>query len=394
VVALVGFENPAADHSGRYSGKGKINLKALVSGGAGFIGSHLVDALLKEGFEVVVLDSLEPRIHPGGKPIFLNPKAQFVRGDVRNKADWIQALSGVEVVFHEAAYQDYMPDYGKFFHTNVVGTALLFEVIREQGLKIRKIVVASSQAVYGEGQYECEKHGRMLPPARSRVQMEQGDWELRCPTCQSPLGSSLLREEFTNPFNQYAVSKYSQELAALRLGRLLDLPTVALRYSITQGPRQSPFNAYSGVCRIFTLRLMNDEPPIVYEDGKQLRDYVHISDVVAANLFVLKESKADFDVFNVGSGVGTTVLEYARLLGEAIGKNIEPVVPGKYRQGDNRHSVSSIEKLKALGWVPRKTLVNIMDDYVEWYQSSGIAGKFYLNAEKEMERSGVVLSRK
>jgi len=365
-------------------------VKVLVTGGAGFIGSHLAEALVKKNHEVVVLDNLEPRVHPDHRPPRFDGEVGFVEGDTRDKEAWERALDGVDVVFHEAAYQDYMPDYSKFFHTNVVGTALLFEVIRERKYSVRKVIVASSQAVYGEGQYECTAHGRVLPAARPRDQLTRGDWEVRCPLCHEHLRPRPLEEAYPNPFNQYALSKFCQELTALRLGQLLGIPTVSLRYSITQGPRQSPFNAYSGVCRIFTLRLLNNQPPVIYENGKQLRDYVHVSDVVAANLFALENERCNFEAFNVGGGVGVTVLEYAQLLARVLGRNIAPVVPGKFRVGDNRHSVSSIEKLKALGWSPSKSLGDIMHDYVNWLRNSGIQGEFYLKADQDMERSGVV----
>lgn len=367
-------------------------MKALVTGGAGFIGSHLVEALLRKNCEVVVLDNLEPRVH-GSDPRPECPNGvHFIRGDVRDKAAWRQALAGVEYVFHQAAYQDYMPDYSKFFHTNVVGTALMFEVIRESKIPVRKVMVASSQAVYGEGQYDCPEHGIVQPAARSREQMTAADWELRCPQCGQTMTPRLLDERYSNPYNQYALSKLSAEMTTIRLGRLLGIPAVGLRYSITQGPRQSPFNSYSGICRIFTLRLLNNQPPIIYEDGKQLRDYVHIDDVVDANLFVAHDGRADFDAFNVGSGVGTSVRQYAAMLSQATGRDIEPIVPGKFRAGDNRHSVSSIAKLTDLGWSPKKCLAEIMRDYWQWLQSSGMRGQFYLGADAEMERSGVVCS--
>jgi dTDP-L-rhamnose 4-epimerase len=365
-------------------------MRALVTGGAGFIGSHLVDELLRLNYEIVVLDNLEPRVHGTGMPDHLPSGAHFVHGDVRDKSAWERALEGVDLVFHQAAYQDYMPDYSKFFHSNVVGTVLLYEVIREQKLKVEKVIVASSQAVYGEGQYQCREHGLVMPPARPQAQMERGDWDLRCPVCGAPVDVLQLREEYTNPFNQYALSKFSEELAALRLGKLFDIPTVALRYSITQGARQSPHNGYSGICRIFTLRFLNGQAPIIYEDGRQLRDYVHVSDVVQANMLVARETRANFESFNVGSGKGITVLEYAALLARTLGSNLEPVIPGKFRVGDNRNSVSSIEKLRTLGWCPRKSLEQIMRDYVEWLEGSDLREKFNLGADREMELAGVV----
>ncbi len=365
-------------------------MRALVTGGAGFIGRHLVDELLSRGWEVVVLDNLEPRVHGVPGDAKLPAAVRFVRGDVRDKSAWENVLSGVQVVFHQAAYQDYMLDYSKFFHTNVVGTALLYEVIRERKVGVDKIVVASSQAVYGEGQYECEEHGLVLPPSRTREQMMRAEWELRCPSCSGTLLPHPLDENYPNPYNPYALSKYSQEMAALRFGRLLNVPTVALRYSITQGPRQSPFNTYSGICRIFTLRLLNGEPPIVYEDGNQLRDYVHVADVVAANLFVAFDERTNFEAFNVGGGRKTTVLEYASLIAKISGRNISPDIPRKFRVGDNRHSVSSLRKLEALGWRPTRDVPQMMKDYFNWLNSSGIEGGFYQEADEVMERAGVV----
>ena len=367
-------------------------MKALVTGGAGFIGSHIVDALLAIGFEVTVIDSFEKRVHPRGRPKHLSEHASFIQGTVTDKEIMRRALKGVDVVFHQAAYQDYMQDYSIFFHTNVVSTALIYEIALKENLPLQKVIVASSQGVYGEGQYECAEHGLTQPPARKRKQLDKGEWELQCPVCGQTMRNLPLREESMNPYNQYALSKYSQELTAIRLGYSLGIPTVALRYSITQGPRQSLYNQYSGICRIFTLRLLNDKPPIIFEDGQQQRDYVHISDVVQANLLALKDSRADYEVFNVGSGKATTVLKYAHLLAEKLYKNIAPFIPGEYRFGDNRHNVSSIENLKALGWKPQKTLDDILDDYIHWVEEQGDIGSFFEEADRLMRKTNVVRS--
>jgi len=365
-------------------------MRALVTGGAGFIGSHTVDRLLDEGYEVRVLDNLDPKVHPKGRPGYIAKEVEFVEGDVRNKEDVRRALRGVDVVVHQAAYQDYLPDYSTFIHTNAVSTALIYEVIQEEGLSVEKVVVASSQAVYGEGQYRCEKHGLVQPPARPQEQLDRGDWEVRCPACSRYMEPLLLKEEYANPYNPYALSKYSQELVAIRLGKLLGIPTVALRYSITQGPRQSLYNQYSGICRIFTLRLLHDKPPIIYEDGKQRRDYVHIDDVVEANMLVLRSEEANYQVFNVGSGKPTTVLEYAELLAEKLGKDIEPLIPGEYRLGDARHSVSDISKLRRLGWSPKKGLEEIFEDYLAWVESLGDIGEYFEEADRTMRERRVV----
>ncbi|RKY65569.1 MAG: epimerase [Candidatus Latescibacterota bacterium] len=365
-------------------------MKALVTGGAGFIGSHTVDRLLEEGYEVRVLDNLDPKVHPKGIPGYLAEEAEFIRGDVRNKEDLRRALKGVDIVVHQAAYQDYLPDYSTFFHTNVVSTALIYEVIREDGLDVEKVLVASSQAVYGEGQYRCEEHGLVQPPARPQEQLERGDWEVRCPLCGRYMEPLLLREEYANPSSPYGTSKYSQELAAIRLGRLLGIPTVALRYSITQGPRQSLYNQYSGICRIFTLRLLNGRPPLIYEDGRQTRDYVHVDDVVEANILVLRSEDANYEVFNVGSGRPTTVLEYAELLARKLGREVEPLIPGEYRLGDARHSVSDISKLSSLGWSPKKGLEDIFEDYIGWVEGLGDLGTYFEEADRRMREMRVI----
>lgn len=375
-------------------------MKALVTGGAGFIGSHIADHLLREGFEVRILDNLEPRVHPKGKPPWLPGEAEFILGDVRDKETMRRALEGVQVVFHQAAYQDYMPDFSKFLHVNSVSTALIHEIILEQrktsAKQVEKVIVASSQAVYGEGQYKCQNescsdHEKVIQPgSRSEEQLQKSQWDLVCPRCGKPMAHMTLNEDYHNPYNAYAISKLAEEMAAVRLGRLHGIPTVALRYSIVQGPRQSLYNQYSGICRIFCLRLLNNLPPIIYEDGLQKRDYTHIADVVEANWVVLNDNRADYQVFNVGSGLEITVQEYAQALIKKLEKNLIPLVPGEYRLGDNRHSVSDIGKLRALGWQPRHRPERIFEDYLAWIQEQGDLGQYFREAEQAMREQGVV----
>jgi dTDP-L-rhamnose 4-epimerase len=365
-------------------------MRALVTGGAGFIGSHIADALLDRGYDVRVLDNLEPRVHPRGRPAYVKREIEFIEGDVRGRSTMERALEGVEVVFHQAAYQDYMPDYSKFFHSNVVSTALLFELIRELKLPIRKIVVASSQSVYGEGQYKCAEHGVVLPDARSVEQLDRGDWDLRCPDCRAAVAPVPLTESRPNPAGAYGVSKLAQELAALRLGRMLGIHTVALRYSIVQGARQSFYNAYSGICRIFTRAFRAGHSPIIFEDGQQLRDYVHVSDVVAANLLVLDDARANGKAFNVGSGRATSVLDYARALQQKMTAPLAPEIRNTYRVGDVRHTVSSVAKLQTLGWNVTKGLDEIFSDYLAWLDATPDSHDYIKVALNEMKRSGVV----
>lgn len=368
-----------------------MKAKILVTGGAGFIGSHTVDLLLRKGYQVRILDSLVAPVHVNGqKPGYVPADAEFIRGDVRYRQVMDQALRGVDAVFHLAAYQDYLQDFATFFDVNSVSTALLYELIVARGYPVQKIVVASSQSVYGEGKYECPADGTQYPSLRPLELLQQGQWEPRCPVCGGEMIPVLTDETVANPHNQYAISKYAQEMIALNLGMRYDIPTVCLRYSITQGARQSFHNAYSGILRTFTLRLLNDSPPVVYEDGKQLRDYVYVGDVARANLLVLEDDRANYRVFNVGSGQATTVLEYAYLVAEKLGKAIAPCIHGEFRFGDTRHIISDIDRLRTLGWEPTTVPEQIVEEYIAWAQEQPDIKDYYAEADQIMREMGTI----
>lgn len=366
--------------------------KILVTGGAGFIGSHTVDLLVEKGYEVRILDSLQERVHPRGWPTYLPEGVERVRGDVCDRRTLASALEDVSGVLHLAAYQDYMPDFSTFFRVNTVSTALLFEIVVESGLPIEKIVLASSQAVYGEGKYLCPTCGPVYPPFRSEEQLSRGDWEVRCPHCSGAVEPQPIDESTVSPHTPYGISKYALELTALNLGRKYGIPAVTMRYSIVQGPRNSFYNAYSGIARRFALRLLADEPPVCYEDGQQRRDYVHVRDVARANLLVLEDSRADYRAFNVGGQTSTDVWEFALLLCRICGVAIEPLISGEYRFGDTRHTFSAWDSLAELGWRPEYPLETILTDYVDWVRAQGTAGirEFYADSERQMKSRGIV----
>lgn len=337
-----------------------------MTGGGGFIGSHTADRLVASGHHVTVLDAVVPPVHRQGTPAYLTPGVDFYQGDVRNRDLMTNLLRRTEAVYHFAAYQDYLPDFSKFTDVNVVSTALLYEIIVAERLDIGRVVVASSQAAMGEGLYRCPDHGEQTPDMRPEWALASGKWDLPCPVCSGPLELAATPERIANPQNPYGMSKYAQEQVALNLGRRYDVPTVALRYSIVQGPRQSIFNAYSGACRIFCLSYLQGIAPTLYEDGESVRDYVSIDDVVDANMLVLEDERAVGHVFNVGGGVPYTTRQFAEIVRREYASDKRAEVTGEYRYGDTRHIVSDISALRELGWSPRRTPVESVAAYSSW----------------------------
>ena len=372
-------------------------MNILVTGGAGFIGSHTVDALIEKGHRVRILDNLQPTVHPKGVPVHLHPEAEFVEGDVRDRGAWEKALKGVEAVYHFAAYQDYLTDFSNFIHVNAVSTALLYEMLAEGGAgrRVGKVIVAASQAVMGEGRYRCPEcfpaHGRYVyPEIRVEAQLAEGRWDHPCPECGRDLQWEASDETVVNPCNPYAISKSAQEQIAVQLGRRYGIPSVAMRYSIVQGPRQSVYNAYSGAMRIFSLALLLDRQPVIFEDGRQIRDFVNIDDVVAANLMVLQDPRADGRVFNVGGGTAWSVLGFYRAMENVVGKYIEPNIAGYYRYGDTRHIFSDTARLSALGWQPKVGVETSIGQYWEYLQAQENLSGILEYAETHMKQLKVI----
>jgi dTDP-L-rhamnose 4-epimerase len=346
-------------------------LNILVTGGAGFIGSHLTDALVERGHRVRVLDLLVPQVHGNGTAQYVNPKAEFIHGDVCDAQMVQRALDGIDAVFHEAAevgVGQSMYEIDRYVRANDLGTGVLLQQLIALKNRIKKLVVASSMSIYGEGAYSCEHCGEVYPQLRATNQLLDRRWEAECPTCGAQLSPIATKEEKPLfPTSVYAVTKQDQEQFCLVVGRAYEIPTVALRYFNVYGPRQALSNPYTGVCAIFSARLLNDQPPLIFEDGEQTRDFVHVSDIVQANLLALESDGADYQAVNVATGVPTSVQQIARLLAEGLGKNIEPEIVAKYREGDIRHCVADISRArKLLGYEPRVRLEQGIPELLKW----------------------------
>ena len=365
-------------------------MKILVTGGAGFIGSHTCDRLLSLGHQVIVLDALTPPVHRNGRPAYLTPGTDFYQGDTRNRDLVTNLLRRVDAVYHFAAHQDYLPDFSRFSDVNVVSTALLYEIIVAERLDLARVVVASSQSAMGEGLYWCPVDGEQTPGMRPESALAAGQWDIPCPVSGGPMELRATPERVSNPQNAYGMSKLAEEMVAINLGRRYGIPTVALRYSIVQGPRQSVYNAYSGACRIFCLSYLLGQAPVLYEDGEAIRDYVNIEDVVDANVLVLWDDRASGRVFSVGGGQAVTTREFADIVMRQYGSDQPGVVTGEYRFGDTRHILSDISALRALGWEPRRTPVQSVAAYAAWLEDMDGLDGVLAEANARMRALGVV----
>jgi dTDP-L-rhamnose 4-epimerase len=365
-------------------------MKILVTGGAGFIGSHTCDRLLSLGHDVVVLDALTQPVHRDGLPAYLSIDADFYQGDVRNRELVTNLLRRVDAVYHFAAYQDYLTDFSRFSDVNVVSTALLYEIIVAERLDLARVVVASSQSAMGEGLYWCPADGEQTPGMRPESALAASQWDIPCPVCGGPLQLRPTPESFSNPQNPYGMSKLGEETVAMNLGRRYGVPTTALRYSIVQGPRQSVYNAYSGACRIFCLSYLLGRAPTLYEDGGAIRDYVNIEDVVDANVLVLSDDRAVGRVFNVGGGQAVTTRQFADIVMRQYGSSQPGVVTGEYRFGDTRHILSDVTALGALGWEPRRTPAQSVAAYAAWLEGMDGLDGVLAEADARMRALGVV----
>ncbi len=365
-------------------------MEILVTGGAGFIGSHTIDLLLEKGYGITVLDNLESQVHQKKKPEYLNESVKFVFGDIANKDVWKKVLSNVDAVIHLASMVGvgqsmYQPV--RYLTTNTIGTANMFEVLledKEIRKKVQKIIVASSKSIYGEGSYQCNNHGHVYPNPRAAEQLTEKDWEIHCQFCGEYAKSIAITEEKpVQNLSIYALSKYDTERIAINFGNAFDIPVTAFRYFNIYGPRQSLSNPYTGVAAIFLSRIKNNNPPVIFEDGNQTRDFIYIDDIVNVNYEALEKSDGTC-VFNIGAGEPTSILEIAKLLIELTNSGVEPSVTQKFRPGDNRHDFSDISKAKKkLGFKPRWKIRDGFKKLVEWSYTQDAMDKF---KEAEEER--------
>jgi dTDP-L-rhamnose 4-epimerase len=369
--------------------------RILITGGAGFIGSHLADELLEHGYRVRSLDDLSEQVHgPGAsRPAYLSPEVELVEGDIRDPEAVRKALDGIDAVFHFAArvgVGQSMYEIARYTSVNNLGTAVLLEALIEK--PVERLIVASSMSIYGEGLFRDADGNLVTGGERDREQLKARDWEVRdlqgrpltpvpTPETKAPALSSV-----------YALSKYDQERLCLMVGRAYNLPTVALRFFNVYGTRQALSNPYTGVLAIFASRLLNGNPPLIFEDGLQMRDFVHVSDVARACRLALEKPAARDQVFNVGSGRQYTVREIARAMAEVLGReDVEPEITGNYRVGDIRHCFADITLAqRILGYEPRVPLEQGLVELASWLAGQ-VAYDRVAEARQELAARGLTV---
>ncbi|MFP4380385.1 MAG: NAD-dependent epimerase/dehydratase family protein [Candidatus Sumerlaeia bacterium] len=378
-----------------------MSKRILVTGGAGFVGSHLVDRLIDQGHQVRILDNLDEQVHgPGGQPpLYLNPKAEFIKGDVMNAEVLWQSLQAMDVVFHLAArvgVAQSMYEIMDYTRVNVLGTSLLLDLLanRKDEHRVRKIIVASSMSIYGEGAYRRPSGESASPPLRPDTQMARNEWELIDPETGEELAPCPTPEtKPLQPTSVYAIGKRDQEETVLAVGRAYKIPAVALRFFNIYGPRQSLSNPYTGVAAIFSSRVLNKHAPVVFEDGGQSRDFVHVSDIVQGCVLAMEKPEADYEVFNVGTGKQRSIRQVAEAIIAHLKPDgsMEPKIEAKFRSGDIRHCYADISKIREkLGYEPKVDFeTDGIRDLCAWAAEQEAVDRFD-KAREELGKRGLV----
>lgn len=378
-----------------------MSKKILISGGAGFIGSNIAIKLLQMGFEITILDSLSPQIH-GKDPYnesftfktILSSNAHFIKGSVTNRDDWKTALNGQDMVIHLAAETgtgQSMYQIEKYNEVNVIGTAILLDILTNEPHKVRKIIVASSRAIYGEGKYNCTIHGHVYPEARVENDLTKNDFECKCPICSGPVTLMPTDEQsLYKPTSIYGLSKQTQEQMVHIAGKALNIPSIAFRYQNVYGPGQSLSNPYTGILSIFSTQLKNNNPINIFEDGKESRDFVFIDDVVNGTIAGLLSSDGDYKILNIGSGEATDVLTVAKLLKNQYNSNADITITGNFRVGDIRHNYADLTLVKKhLNFVPQYSFSQGLSLFCQWVDLQEIQNDNLLSTFAEMESKGL-----
>lgn len=369
-------------------------MRILVTGGCGFIGSHLVDRLVQHGHTVRVYDLLEPQVHLGKRPSFLRKDTEYIYEDIRNREKLRKALKGVEIVFHLASQVGVgqsMYQIEKYVSHNSLGTAILLDLIVNTNNVVKKIIIASSMSIYGEGAYLCRDCGIVYPSLRENVQLTRRDWEMGCSKCIRKISSvSTSEDKPLSPTSIYATTKRCQEEMCLEVGRAYKIPTVALRYFNVYGPRQSLSNPYTGVCAIFLSQVKNNRQTLIFEDGRQSRDFIYISDITEANILAMKRKEADYDFFNVGTGVPHSILDVANVIIYLYNKkDLKPKITNKFRAGDIRHCYADVSKIsKKLGFKPKVPFEKGIKKLIEWSETQE-AYDLTQKAQLELKKRGL-----
>jgi dTDP-L-rhamnose 4-epimerase len=370
-------------------------MNVLVTGGAGFIGSHVIDQLLARGHSVRVVDALISQVHGEGsrRPAYLDPRVELIVGRVEDAGVVSGALNGIDSVIHLAAAVGVGQSMYQVFDycmTNVLGTARLLQACIDEKRNLKSLVVASSMSVYGEGRYRREDGKPANPGIRPAVQLAAGDWEIRDADGQALQPVATDEGKPLQATSVYAINKRDQEEMCLRVGEAYGIPTTALRLFNVYGSRQALSNPYTGVAAIFCARLLNERPPLIFEDGLQQRDFVHVQDVAGA-FVAAAERPVPGESMNIGSGGAVSIREIAETLALEMGKGIEPQIVGKYRQGDIRHCFADISKARALlGWAPSRTFRQGIPELIEWVRSQRAVGDGVGNAWEELRKRGLL----
>lgn len=368
----------------------------LITGGAGFIGSNLSLKLIDKGCRVTVLDNLSPQIHSDDSPLYnsIKDRVNFIKGTVLSYDDWKKALKDVDVVVHLAAETgtgQSMYEIENYTDVNIKGTSIFLDILANEEHSIKKMIIASSRAIYGEGKYECSKHGLVYPNERLDTDMSKEDFNVKCPVCSEDVKLLATDEDSKiHPSSIYGITKQVQEQMFLLMGKTLGIPAVAFRYQNVYGAGQSLSNPYTGILSIFSTRIKNGNDINIFEDGKESRDFVYIDDIVDATILGIEKDEADFEIFNVGLGEAIDVLTVAKTLVDEYKSSSKITVSGNYRLGDIRHNYADLTKIKdKLGFVPKVSFSEGIKRFTSWVDQQVVVEDKYEKSIVEMKEKGL-----